>query len=175
MPSLDATHVPLRFEHKWPRARFATSTYERLASKNRARPRADPVGGCFDPISPIQHDIRHARETREAAQWTGTYHFKECAENACWEYVVAIDNEGGVKLTARGPDLDLRCVVHPRPKGDDMTLQFEKYADGKTHLDFMGLSGEFHTGQKLAVMTRRGACLRFEDLASKIGTKQLCR
>jgi hypothetical protein len=133
--------------------------------------------GCFDPISPVQHEIRTARDAKKASAWTGTYHFSECAQNACWEYVVAIDNEGGVKITASGPDLSLRCVARPLFRKDDteMQLSFDSYADGKTHLDFMGLSGEFHSGQRLLTLYRRGACIRFQDLESKIGTKDLCR
>jgi hypothetical protein len=132
--------------------------------------------GCFDPISPVQHSIRQASDKREAgARWAGEYRFRECAQNACWDYVLVVQRDGEVKITASGPDLDLRCIARPRPKNDELHLTFESYADGKTHLDVMGLTSELHSGSRVATLTRRGACLRFEDLESKIGTKVLCR
>lgn len=148
------------------------------------------AAGCFrvDPINDLTRPIREERRAHEAAKWAGTYAFKECAppgapSPGCSSYTIVVTREGASTVRVAGDQARLHVVAKPRVMRDGLQLEFESYAeDGHVPWRDLGLgvvataSGDLAPGQRLGLLSRgaSGTCLRFEDLQSPLGTKELC-
>jgi uncharacterized protein DUF5991 len=141
--------------------------------------------GCWgvDPIQETTRPFKEAARAREVAKWAGTYLFSECANvnGPCWKYTVTIAQDGMGTVWVDGDPEPTRVTVKPWPKHDgaELSLNFESYADGKNHYEWVpgGLGPALRPGQRLVWLFRGGAgnmCMRFGDIHSRTGNAGLC-
>ena len=140
------------------------------------------ASGCFgfDPIADPVRPFKERSRAQEAAKWAGTYTFSECgaAGGPCWRYTLTIKDDGSGIVAVDGSD-PTRVNAKPRVKDNTVTFQFDSYADGKGHSEWIpaGLGPAFRPGERLVYLVRvnpQAMCLRFDRLSSKLDTKELC-